>query len=76
MLLRLVAADLRTVLKKNILTFIAVAAVTVANLVYAYGLSSVYGSGRIPWGLRIILRSCLPDLLRLSLGPGSCLCLR
>ncbi len=43
MLLRLVAADLRTVLKKNIVTFIAVAAVTVANLVYAYGLSSVYG---------------------------------
>mgnify|MGYP000876848546 FL=1 len=43
MLLRLVAADLRAVLKKNILTFIAVAAVTVANLVYAYGLSSVYG---------------------------------
>lgn len=43
MLFRLVAADLRTVLKKNILTFIAVAAVTVANLVYAYGLSSVYG---------------------------------
>ncbi|WP_368143083.1 hypothetical protein [Collinsella aerofaciens] len=30
-------------MKKNILTFIAVAAVTVANLVYAYGLSSVYG---------------------------------
>ena len=43
MLFRLVAADLRTVLKKNILTFIAIAAVTVANLVYAYGLSSVYG---------------------------------
>ena len=43
MLFRLVAADLRTVLKKNIVTFIAVAAVTVANLVYAYGLSSVYG---------------------------------
>ncbi|MDR3919220.1 MAG: hypothetical protein Q3X44_05940 [Collinsella sp.] len=29
-------------MKKNIVTFIAVAAVTVANLVYAYGLSSVY----------------------------------
>lgn len=43
MLFRLVAADLRTVLKKNIITFIAIAAVTVANLVYAYGLSSVYG---------------------------------
>ena len=43
MLFRLVAADLRTVLKKNIIAFIAVAAVTVANLVYAYGLSSVYG---------------------------------
>ena len=75
MLFRLVAADLRTVLKKNIITFIAIAAVTVANLVYAYGLSSVYGV-RTPWGLRTILRSCLPDLLRLSLGPGSCLCLR
>lgn len=37
MLFRLVAADLRTVLKKNIITFIAIAAVTVANLVYAYG---------------------------------------
>ena len=43
MLFRLVAADLRTVLKKNIITYIAIAAVTVANLVYAYGLSSVYG---------------------------------
>jgi len=43
MLFRLVAADLRTVLKKNIITFIAIAAVTVANLAYAYGLSSVYG---------------------------------
>lgn len=43
MLFRLVAADLRTVLKKNIITFIAIAAVTVANLVHAYGLSSVYG---------------------------------
>lgn len=43
MLFRLVAAGLMTVLKKNILTFIAIAAVTVANLVYAYGLSSVYG---------------------------------
>ena len=43
MLFRLVTADLRTVLKKNIITFIAIAAVTVANLVYAYGLSSVYG---------------------------------
>ena len=43
MLFRLVAADLRTVLKKNIITFIAIAAVTVANLVYAYGFSSVYG---------------------------------
>lgn len=43
MLFRLVAADLKTVLKKNIISFIAVAAVTVANLVYAYGLSSVYG---------------------------------
>ena len=43
MLFRLVAVDLRTVLKKNIITFIAIAAVTVANLVYAYGLSSVYG---------------------------------
>ena len=41
MLFRLVAADLRTVLKKNIVTFIAIAAVTVANLVDAYGLSSV-----------------------------------
>ena len=30
-------------MKKNIITFIAIAAVTVANLVYAYGLSSVYG---------------------------------
>ena len=37
MLFRLVAADLRTVLKKNIITFIAIVAVTVANLVYAYG---------------------------------------
>lgn len=43
MLFRLVAADLRTVLKKNIITYIAIAAVTVANLVYAYGLSSVHG---------------------------------
>ena len=76
MLFRLVAADLRTVLKKNIVTFIAVAAVTVANLVYAYGLSSVYGVRTDTLGLRIILRSCLPDPLRLSLGPGSCLCLR
>jgi hydroxymethylpyrimidine/phosphomethylpyrimidine kinase len=74
MLFRLVAADLRTVLKKNIITFIAIAAVTVANLVYAYGLSSVYGVRTDTLG--IILRSCLPDLLRLSLGPGSCLCLR
>ena len=41
MLFRLVAADLRTVLKKNIITYIAIAAVPVANLVYAYGLSSV-----------------------------------
>lgn len=76
MLFRLVAADLRTVLKKNILTFIAIAAVTVANLVYAYGLSLCMGFGRMPWGLLIISRSCLPDPLRLSLGPGSCLCLR
>ena len=43
MLFRLIAADLRTVLKKNIITYIAIAAVTVANLVYAYGLSSMYG---------------------------------
>lgn len=43
MLFRLVAADLRTVLKKNLVTFIAISIVTVANLVYAYGLSSVYG---------------------------------
>ena len=69
MLFRLVTADLRTVLKKNIITFIAIAAVTVANLVYAYGLSSVYGRTDT-------LGSCLPDLLRLSLGPGSCLCPR
>lgn len=76
MLFRLVAADLRTVLKKNILTFISIAAVTVANLVYAYGLSSVYGVRTDALGLLIISRSCLPDPLRLSLGPGSCLCLR
>lgn len=43
MLFRLVARDLRAVLKKNLITFIAIAAATVANLVYAYGLSAMYG---------------------------------
>ena len=56
MLFRLVAADLRTVLKKNILTFIAIAAVTVANLVYAYGLSSVYGGATIRSDNRVLYR--------------------
>ncbi len=75
MLFRLVAADLRTVLKKNILTFIAIAAVTVANLVYATACLLCMGFGRMPWGLLIISRSCLPDA-PFEPRPGSCLCLR
>ncbi|RGI67864.1 hypothetical protein DXD94_04710 [Collinsella sp. TM10-22] len=44
MLFRLLAADLRTVLKRNAVAFIAMAVMSIANLVYAYGLSVIYGT--------------------------------
>lgn len=42
MIFRLIVSDVRELLKKSIVAFVAIAIVSVANLVYAYGLSSVY----------------------------------
>lgn len=43
MFFRLIAADIWGLLRKQVIAFAAIGAVSVANLVYAYGLSSTYG---------------------------------
>lgn len=70
MLFRLLAADLRTVLKRNAVAFIAMAVMSIANLVYAYGLSVIYGTKTEILGFADNFALVLPGRLRLSLGRG------